>query len=391
MSTQLSTQQYEMELRTIRSRLVEAVRQHDDAPGWVSMRPASNGIPSLTANRHLYGGQVGIAAFLAAHGAYTGEYCDRELIKRILRPWMMCPREELLKDDPGGFVGVGSLIYGFEMIGRYIEINSYRDRARELADAVSEDTISDRKHDIVFGNAGLLAALLALPETALPEALTIEIGDQLLDAQVSEGAGAGGWPTTEAKPTTGFAHGAAGIAYSLARLYDRTQLERFRQAVVDAVAFELDARGADGWQFGAHPEMTEQRVGWCWGSAGIGLSRVGMADYIDIEQIHADIHFAAETTCSSELVSDCLCHGTASKLAFLTAAGQTISETYREQAQELVASMIERRQSNGEYALIHEDYDPVLRPSLLLGKAGIGYSLLRLLEPERFEAICLLE
>lgn len=371
----------------IHTELVDSVRHCDTVTGWISVRPTGQGAPSLIADKHLYGGQLGIASFLAGYQAVTGNASNTDLINRVLSPWLNCDVSELTDEAPGGLTGIGSLIYGFELIGQLTEQPKYSRRAIEIAHTVDPHGVQDDEYDIVSGSAGLLAAIQALPNSEIERECITVLGDQLLDAQIETGKGAGGWQTIEEHPTTGFAHGASGIAYALARLYDRTGAPRYKKSVEAALKFEERARRAGEWQIGVHEGLSESRLGWCWGVSGIGLARAAMVDLVPLEQVERDLCVALDMVDTELYPSDCLCHGSMSKVAFFMAAGEFYSEELYNRSFNIINEVMDRRDKNAGYSLVYEDLGPLFRPSLFVGKAGIGYTILRTLYPNKLPAI----
>src|SRR5262249_43398453 len=137
--------------------------------------------------------------------------------------------------------------------------------------------------DVIGGAAGGILGLLALAETgANGQALepAIRCGDHLLEKRTATASGHQAWKVAWAdRPLTGFGHGAAGIACTLARLGQATGEERFLDAAREAIAYETAVRVGDA---GSWPDFRNVpgRQGpafmnaWCHGAAGIGLGRL---------------------------------------------------------------------------------------------------------------------
>ena len=102
---------------------------------------------------------------------------------------------------------------------------------------------NDDRLDISTSSAGCIAGLLSLyavDQAASTLAVAVQCGSSLLAQarQMQEGIG---WKTRayiHHPPTPGFAHGTAGIAWSLFALADASGQERFQQAALAAMAYE---------------------------------------------------------------------------------------------------------------------------------------------------------
>jgi lantibiotic modifying enzyme len=109
------------------------------------------------------------------------------------------------------------------------------------------------------------------------------------------------------EPLTGFAHGAAGIAWALGELADLTGLERYRAAKRAAVAYERslfspeaknwpdlrDSRSSTREKDGARANFVCAR---CHGATGIGIARILSLGRLDEPASRAEIEAALETT-----------------------------------------------------------------------------------------------
>ena len=191
----------------------------------------------------LYDGCPGVALFLAALGRATGDRRFGALALRGLHEL----RGRLRATDPGsrrvvaraqglgGAVGLGSVIYALVRTSAFIDGDGpalIEDAARLAAWLTPELIADDEKLDVLSGSAGALLGLLALhsatgEDTVLQAA--VDCGDHLLRHRV-ETNGHRVWRTVAERPLTGFSHGAAGIAYALARLYGATGERSYLEA-----------------------------------------------------------------------------------------------------------------------------------------------------------------
>ena len=141
------------------------------------------------------------------------------------------------------------------------------------------------------------------------------------------------WHTTGNLTLDGFSHGTAGIALGLARLAGRTGESRFGALAGRAILGEsrrYDA-GLGGWP--DRRRASGERVAhttWCHGSAGIGLSRLGLLRTAVAEKHQATVRRDLERAMVGVLASrprlDHLCCGTAGETEFLLALGRELGE-----------------------------------------------------------------
>lgn len=347
-------------------------------------------------NGSLYTGRCGIA--LLAGGLYriTGEERYREFVLDAVRP----VREAIAAGEEtpaltglGGAAGVGSVAYGLGALGALLDDDSLLTDATGTVDYVTTERIErDDTYDVVGGAAGTALGLLGLhdrrPDPELVSA-AVECGDHLLANRRAAGDGTA-WATVGDDPLTGFAHGASGIAYALARLYGVTGHERYREGALDAVAFEAGEYDADAGNWRDPRDWGEQFPDqWCYGRSGIGLARLGMADHLDDGRVERDVDRALASFPDRGLSdTDHLCCGNAGRAAFLLAAGRRRGATG--DARELLGGVLARKRAAGTYRTLAYT-DEITEPTLFRGLAGIGYQLLRVTARDRLPCVALLE
>lgn len=350
----------------------------------------------------LYSGVTGVALFLAALEA-AGARGFRELtlgalgpVRREVRegtlPWLWTPTPEWL----GGASGIGSLVYGLLVIGRLLGDESLLDDSCRLARSVPESAIARAvRLDVVSGVAGLLLALVALYEAVGDEqalALATRCGRHLLDKREAVYEGHKVWPTMDGQPACGFAHGAAGIAYALARLYRHTGDDGLRAAVLEALAFERAAFSEEegNWPMGGLSPGGPRRFmnGWCHGAPGILLARVGCMAALGEAPLSAssareDIEAALQIIGRADDLPAHLCCGRAGHAEALWTAGRVLERPeLLDQARRIMARIVHARRSRGVWAVPGAEEGVPPSPGFFQGTTGIGYTLLRLAEPQ---------
>ncbi|HEY6969082.1 MAG TPA: lanthionine synthetase LanC family protein [Candidatus Angelobacter sp.] len=349
--------------------------------------PASRKRAVRPMNFRLYDGICGPALFLAALERVTGGAGCRDLLVLIADQLMsqLGAPEVVRAFDIGAATGVPSVIYTLARIAAYLEDTSFLDKAVQLACLLSVDAIrNDSAFDLMGGSAGCIVALLAVhrmrPGAGFLIDLAIRCGEHLLACRKPGDAGLRSWPTYMGRMQSGFAHGAAGIAYALAALYKVTTEETFRDAAVEACAFEntLFVEETGNWQdyAGSPPDL--QYFQWCHGVAGIGLGRLGMLHLDSPFLQHDGLGAALQTAVTRPAPLDHACCGNVGRVELLLVAGM-LDELYDRRARLLAGFILRRARARGNYGMgIGSDQDNL---SFHQGISGIGYQWLRLADP----------
>lgn len=372
--------------------LAERIELPNGESGWAGY-DVMDGKPTLTGKNGLYSGQIGIATYFAAMYRLFGEERYRRRTSEAIR-FLFEGHVERVIDHTTNTGSLGSLVYGLSVLSQLTDRRKYQDLALEFATNISDRTIeTDGKYSVLLGSAGALMGLLGLYERSNERAVlekAIACGDHLLESR-DDKWGYEVWDTNWndeiSSCSTGMGHGAAGIGFALYRLYAHTGRERYRNAADDAIAFEnvfyshYHANWKSNWT--SPPYYSRW---WCFGLSGIGLARLGSLEYVESRRLRRDLDRAKQF--EPELsATDTLCHGTCSQVDFLVELGRTCDRNYFEDARTLAANAIARREETGSYNVVLGDLEHVRNPVLFLGTAGIGYTILRLLDPEAIPSI----
>jgi type 2 lantibiotic biosynthesis protein LanM len=361
---------------------VSAAAVEDGEPAWcVPSSHGSRGVLVRWIDDSLYRGRLGVATF-AAGVAATADGAIADDAAALAADAAAGVRDAVAADgapDDLGVTGVGGLVYGFCVLDDLLD-GDYLADARRVAATVTDDRVAATdRYGVMDGLAGATLGLAALAERTGDEELldrAATCGDRLL----AERSG-GRWPLgIDDRPLTGFAHGAAGVGYALARLADATGEDRFREAVLDAVAFEeshYDAAAGTWADLRMHAGTTVD--GWCNGRTGIGLARLGTLATAPDEAVRRDVGRALSAATDRVPPYDHACCGTASWIALLVRAGRQLDEPRYERQARRVAGTV-----------VSGDDEPTLRsgtqtrpdPSLFRGLGGVGYALLELSNPD---------
>lgn len=389
-------------------RLHELALIKEGAANWavLNLQPG-NEFEVASADYDLYSGLSGISLFLAYLGKITGnpEYTGlaRQAFTGMNRQLdRHKERENWL--TPGAFSGIAGAIHLNTHLAELWQEPALLDEAVKLAGLLPPLIRKDQHYDLLGGSAGTLLCLLNLykfkPDPAILE-LAVMCGDHLLTKAVPSPAGLG-WtgPISSDGPLTGLAHGAAGIGLALLALGAASKKERFHHAGKQAFAYENStfSQEKQNWpdlrNFGnpgsVKLEGADYLTGWCYGAAGIGLSRVASLAYLQDVALGSDIKAAVQTTLKEGFGTNyCLCHGDLGNMDLILAASLTT------QTPELQAEL-DALKGKIWQGLHQETWDSgspfgVETPELMTGLAGAGYMLLRLAYPREVPSVLVLE
>lgn len=380
----------------VRAELEAAAREYGDGYlGWVSLETTPAGTVVVDADESLYGGQLGVALFFAAVAACT-DVEARTTVDRVVEPWLAGSASAVRGEGLGAMSGVGSLVYSFVKLYELLGDGRYLDRALEFARTVTADDVAaDDVYDVNLGVAGTLLAVLSLLDHVSDDGLrdlAVRCGEHLLDGAV-DAAGGLAWRTVEEYPTTGFAHGTAGIARALAALAAETGTPRFGRAARDAVRFENDLYDPEraAWAKGPGAPGKDHPDGWCWGPPGVALGRLGCLGVLDDDVLRRDVRRGVEAARRASPGSDGLCHGAFGNGDVLVEASRRTDVAVTDEAAASARAALDGRAERGHFRLSLTGAAPFASPSLMVGLAGVGYALLRLAHPERLPCVLLLE
>jgi type 2 lantibiotic biosynthesis protein LanM len=380
-----------------------AIRGPDGSVTWVGPRYVheSQRFQIDPLGSRLYDGECGIALFFATLGRLTG----RDAYKALAEAALKTLSEELLMQEPcgfgaefgiGGALGYGSIVYGLFRVGALTDNSNLIEAAHAAAMIITPELISaDTKLDVMEGTAGALLGLLALYQN-LPAGDILDkaflCGEHLLRCRSQSQTGISAWKTIDEQFLTGFSHGAAGISYSLARLFSVTGDKSFLQAAVEGFAYERSVfiPESKSWpDFRLRQADSGGMCAWCNGAAGIALGRIGSGKDLDSEEIRADIDAAIRITTKHGLGDlDHLCCGNLGRADTLISAAEYLDRPdLLVLAQAQAGAVLRRAEESGVYALHHKHGS--FNPGLFQGLSGIGYELLRLAHPEKVPSVLL--
>jgi type 2 lantibiotic biosynthesis protein LanM len=347
----------------------------------------------------LYGGTLGVAIFLAALAYTTGErrwtalaeQCTRKQLDQLQAPEM---RRVIQRMPLGIGSGVGSLIEGCRLLGGLLGDERYLLSARYFSAFASVAVAAKQmESDVLGGTAGGILALLNLYRAiSAPELLerATNLGLALLEKRVQASTGHAVWLSSFAeRPLTGFGHGAAGIALALHRLGQETGETIFSAAAEEAIGYERavydpEAGNWPDFRRGAFkPGQKSFMYGWCAGPAGIGLARLAQFTGATPE-VSKEIQAAiADATSGPIFPAGHLCCGRCGRIELLLEAGNRLADNTLRDAAVSQAMLVESQaRESGFYALNGADRGRLFAPSFFQGTSGIGYTFLRIMNPQ---------
>lgn len=374
-----------------------AIRGDDGGATWIA--PAYLRLDDRTdqgVSYYLYDGAAGISLFLAALNSVAHRPLDRELALAALRPIEMVMKSEepsrLLEQEGIGICnGLGSVVYSLTVVAALLDEEKLIDLARRVALEITDAKIArDRQLDMEGGAAGAIIALLELFNATGDRQIlsrAVACGEHLLSHQLPASRG-GSWKgeAEESPALAGLAHGAAGFAFALARLSAVTGQTRFLEAARRAVGYERSIySSAEGnWPVLLSDGGSLVMTAWCHGAPGLALGRLGSLGSINGEETSEEIEQALRTTSNSGMSPiDHLCCGNLGRAEVLLTAGRRLGRPALVfEAERRIAAVVRRAETLDSYSLrLSEEENLSFQPGFFRGFAGIGYQLLRMVEP----------
>lgn len=406
--TPLSSDEFVREAAAIAALIEErTIISADGSANWVA--PQLTGQSSHQELRplrmDLYGGLAGIAIFHAALESITGTGRRTALaaLSPLLRFIERADAQQMLSEGYtlGAATGVGSFIYALCRCALLLQDSALLLTARAAAERITPEWIAaDVELDVTAGAAGAILGLVALYD-ATGDASALEkavlCGDHLIGKREMREEGAA-WRSVNGRFMTGMAHGAAGIALALLRLFKASGEGRFRSVAEDAVMYEDSVFDEVEANWPDFRYQAEGRPGfmntWCHGGPGIGLARLSSLSIQDGARIRRDIEAALRVVERSGIgEQDGLCCGNLGRAELLLSAASMMRADgeFERRAVGLVSVVVERSRRLGGYRLSGRTGQDFFDPSFFQGLSGIGYQLLRMAAPARLPSVLVWE
>ena len=396
------------EVKTIASTLIDLAIADDKGVSWIGIDWLGD---SNTASRlvplgpTLYGGNSGIAIFLAAYGRHfkNPESCKYALLSLSgLRSDISDSNAQRFARSIGigGASGLGSIIYSLTVIGELLEENQLINDAKIAARLISKELIAqDKSLDIIGGSAGAILCLLKLYQHTQENWIlekAVECGDYLLQTERMIVNGKRSWLSNgfSEKPLNGISHGASGFAYALSYLSKISSFDRFHEAARECLEYE-NANYDENYHNwppaipnnleGAPLRERLRTCQWCHGGVGVGLARIALASRGLFEKnlIERDIQRAIESSKNnSSNHLDSLCCGRMGNIEFLYEAGKYAKQPDLESnSADNLIDCIRTAHKHNSYNFNAGGGNGEFHLSLFRGIAGVGYTAMRRLNP----------
>lgn len=392
-SDDLDEERRELAERAVRRLLRLSVRAEDGSSTWVGPVLGVNGWMVEPVEADFYNGLGGIAFALAGyrHEMECGRVNTVDGVEETLDGCLTALRSMELASKPargGGFNGTGARIWTWLTLHSLLKRTHMLDFAVEHAQTLLGHVFVDGEElDLLSGEAGLIVPLLHLGKATQDPCwlnLAAAIGNRLADAAIVDGIGARWSSKSFKEPLGGFAHGATGIGWSLARLslsQAGTEEERRHWAHVADRAFAFEKSLYDeehrAWQDLRRTDSTVFSSAWCHGGIGVGLAasdlhaRTGLETYL--QTMRAAMASALKLGWHKRAN---LCHGSLGMREMVSRMAGIDDEAGRQalrSGDRIVLSEI-KRLLTGEGQLVEE----LFVPGLMTGLSGIVHGLCRM-------------
>jgi len=291
---------------------------------------------------------------------------------------------------PGLYFGASGIALTLWTLGSARNGETLRDMARGIFEATLNRASDSRIPDLCHGWAGFASAAIAAHAFAPDEALRVfaaAAGQRLLSLARENGESALEWPWPEGPYGTmpgarlyGFAHGTAGVAQTLFRLYELFPRGGYLDAAERGIeTLRRAARPVSGnavWWPVSEQDATVWNA-WCHGTPGVAKALAQALAIRDDVRDRELLLAALEGMACANNSGWCLCHGVASRLdAFCDAQAVmdvAASADWAGRDAALLSSLdvhtLERDQCNGEAG--------AEAGGLMTGAAGVARTMFR--------------
>lgn len=394
-------------------RLIELAVHDRRGTGWIGLEltGAESEWKIVPTGISLYDGSAGIALFLAYLGEFTSDARYRDTVRTSLNIILSQANrviEEKKAQSVGAFGDIGGAIYLMAHLGSLWNDQTLLDKAEELVLRSQPHIEAETELELLMGLGGFIAVLLCLhhvrPSNKVLD-IALRCGDRIARGiQRSPDFPSARWPSRiEAEaPLTGLSHGAAGIALAMLRLSIYSEAPTYREVADWLLDYERSVYSEESGNWpdfricqkadsttnsgSESAKTTPCFTTWCHGAPGIGLSRLSMLNIKNDPLFEKEIAAAIQTTLKNGFgLNHSLCHGDLGNLELLLTAGDRVDQDEFNRIGAMIVDSIERIGWSTGIPLGIES------PGLMTGIAGIGYGLLRLMEPEKVPSVLTLE
>jgi len=391
----------------IARRLIELSSSSTSGVGWMDIRVQASNCQERPKDEwemapmggDLYSGVSGMTLLFGYLSVLYKDQAVQKFTTGLCQSLLETVESNLMHTEIGALSGISGMLYALSHLKGFCPPSRLAAACNKILQTLKMFKVggSSFGYDIASGSAGIICTLLsyhAAFRNPAALALAVQHGEHIL-RNADELPSGLGWKETNTAHLTGFARGAAGIAYALGRLFRESGDERFKQVAIEALRFERSTfnEQAQNWRDYRDRVRGSEAAGrgsvaWCAGTPGIGMSRLGLSEIWHDVQFADEINSAFRTTLKIGLAGedDCICHGVAGNLEFLNTASLQMGQSgWAEEARGAISRFLQRITRAG-FAFEAN----IERLNLMTGLAGCGYALLRFIDPSAVPSVLLL-
>lgn len=361
---------------------------------WISpvvMGPEENQWSPGVLGFDLYSGTPGIALVLAGLARETGDTRYRNAALKVIDPLEARLKDGTLAElraSVGGMSGLSGTLYCLDTARRLLGTPGAMTPG-ERADLIVKAADPGGATDFLSGTTGALAACMALhrysvneddrKRTAAAAAGIVALGPEAFGVDTATGRATG---------YLGYAHGAAGVAPWLIEygaVFGDEGIRDLGVRAMRAVADAYDETDRD-WPREWSGEEGNRAYGWCHGAPGLLMGAVSAVRHVPDAFPRDRLARLAELTLERGFGNNATyCHGDLGTAEAVLLAERTVPGLFGEEVTadlypRLFTDVLEHHDTRaaGKYAFSN---------SLMLGQAGIAWSLLRHLDPRTYPSV----
>ena len=342
---------------------------------------------------NFYEGSAGIAFFLSASYNYFGLEIFR---KTAIGAWKKTKGQfkDFNKSKIGFHEGLAGIAYGMVQSGKWLNDTQLVDEGLELIKNLFQN-IDNATFDIMTGCSGYIVSLSAIEKITKDKSLINLIkqsGNYLLQSGVVNNNQIS-WPDkiTKKPQLTGYSLGISGIIHALSEVYYYTKDLNTLNSIKMAMEYEnsfleqkfnnwQDLRLISGKKYVSKKSLYGS-VFWCHGAIGITLSRLRSFQLTKDKDAFSDAIIGINAISSKDKLekkTHTLCHGAIGDFYAIESFKKQkdmplVSDNFLKNITRITEAVIEKK--------IPDNKDYILNnPSLFIGKAGIAFYYLSLLD-----------
>ncbi len=364
---------------------------------------------TMHSGREAFGmGSSGIAVFLSAACSVCGQLPERKKLEDAYDMIMLRMKDKLESDlcmdgpyyenvvSPGLEKGIGGILLSNELVAGYSG-KKYCEEIRNLCISILKRMdFTYSRNDMMNGIAGLIRVLCSFETLSgadgIPE-LVEKLCSLLLDRREKISGELLLWKNTDQNHSSvvafpGYANGQAGMGAALSIAGKRLQKKKYQDAAEMTAVFadEMFDEQSGFWQsLQKLDKKSDIDTGILNGAAGMGFAML----HLDSETGKRNLGRAISLCSESGLTYlDTLRDGNCAVIDFLIEASVKLNRPeLLELAREKMAKITARSARNGDFHYIREAYQNFFETGMSAGAAGVGYTCLRCLFPEKIKSI----